>query len=208
MDERESDMDIVWRHLPTGLLQRLPFTASALFLGGLLWVGSLWLPAFQTLQGEVLGYWLFITGWMGFAVFQLGWYANPVMLLAVLLMNHRPKRASLMALAAIIMATQSFWLHALPSDSVKMEITGLASGFWLWYLSILLLGMGVLLGAEETRRAQKVQKQVKAALQQNEHKKTGADDKNPQAPVMSQESKMESQGESEIKPEIKSEIKP
>lgn len=186
-------MDIVWRYLPTGVLQRLPLTATALFLGGLLWVGSLWLPAFQTAQGDVLGYWLFITGWMGFAVFQLGWYANPVMLLAVLLMNNLPKRAALMALVAIIMATQSFWLHALPSDTVKMEITGLSMGFWLWYLSILCLGIGVMLGAEETRQEQKVRKQVQAALitseaeddvDSNSNKKTGADDKDRQAPVI------------------------
>lgn len=164
-------MDVVLRYLPLGLFQRfwrlaqrLPLTAMALFLGGLLWVGSLWLPAFHTSQGDVLGYWLFITGWMGFAVFQFGWYANLIMLLGVLLMNHLPKRASLMALAGIVMATQAFWLHALPSDSVKMEITGLAPGFWLWYLSMLLLGIGIMLGAEETRKMLKG------------HKKTGAED--------------------------------
>lgn len=177
-------MDVVLRYLP--LVQRLPLTAMALFLGGLLWVGSLWLPAFQTSQGEVLGYWLFITGWMGFAVFQFGWYANLVMLLGVLLMNHLPKRASLMALLGIVMATQAFWLHALPSDSVKMEITGLAPGFWLWYSSMLLLGVGIMLGAEETRKAQKIKAGVEATIREiTQEARDNTDDELLQTPVKS-----------------------
>lgn len=151
-------MDVVSRYLQSSAWQsvlRLPLAATALFLGGLLWVGSLWLPAFQTNQGEVLGYWLFITGWMGFAVFQFGWYANLVMLLGVLLMNHLPRRAALLALTGIVLATQSFWLHALPGDAVRMDITGLSAGFWLWYASMLLLGIGILLGVDEGRRTKK-----------------------------------------------------
>ncbi len=130
-------------------LSRLPIASPALFLGGLLWVAAFWLPVFETPERMIFGYWVFITGWMGVVVFQFAWYANLLMLMAVIMMYTAPVRATLLAAAGLLVATQAFWFNVLPGTVSSTEIVEQSLGFWFWYGSIFLLGLGVVFGSDE-----------------------------------------------------------
>lgn len=121
----------------------------SLFLGGLLWVFSLTQVAFYTTQGAVMGYWVLVTGWLGFALFQFAWYANLLQLLGVLLMQRTPNRAMALAVAAVLLAGQAFWFEEIPGQQANMQIVQLGAGFWLWYVSMVLITLGVIFGSGE-----------------------------------------------------------
>lgn len=125
----------------------------SLFLGGLLWVISLTLVVFHTNQGPVMGYWVLITGWLGFALFQFAWYANLLELLGVLLMQRHPNRAMLLAVIGVFVAGQAFWFDEIPGQRSNMQIVGLGAGFWLWYVSMVLITLGVVFGSGEGETA-------------------------------------------------------
>ncbi|WP_298609429.1 hypothetical protein [uncultured Thiothrix sp.] len=129
---------------------REPIAALALFIGGLAWIAAFWFPSFYTSQGPVEGYWVFATGWMGFAIFQFAWYANLLMLLGIILMYSSPLWGSSLAGFAVLVATQAFWFNSIPTGEVDLPILQLGQGFWCWYGSIVLLGLGVFLGSEQT----------------------------------------------------------
>lgn len=128
---------------------REPLSALALFAGGLAWIAAFWFPAFYTSQGAVEGYWVFATGWMGFAIFQFAWYANLFMLLGIALMHSSPLWGATFAGVGVLVATQAFWFSSLPTGEVDLPILQIGQGFWFWYGSILLLGVGVFLGSEQ-----------------------------------------------------------
>jgi hypothetical protein len=128
---------------------KIPLPAIALFLGGLLWVASLIQVAFYTTQGPVMGYWVFATGWLGFSLFQFAWYANLLILMAVLMMSHYPNRAMTMAVLAVLVGGHAFWFESIPSQGTTMHILRLGIGFWLWYASIILMALGVIFGINE-----------------------------------------------------------
>ncbi|MEZ5480286.1 MAG: hypothetical protein R3E95_23245 [Thiolinea sp.] len=130
-------------------LYRFPVASPALFLGGLLWIIACWLPVFETAQGHIAGYWVLISGWMGFAMFQFAWYANPLLLMAVILMYSAPLRATLLAALGLLLATQAFWFDALPGTVTATPIVGQGPGFWVWYGSLFLLALGVFWGSDE-----------------------------------------------------------
>lgn len=132
-------MKPVWTVLP----------GISLFLGGLLWVASLSQVVFYTAHAPLMGYWVFMTGWMGFAVFQFAWFANLLVLLAVLVMNTRPQRAMFYAVLAVLLAGQAFWFEAVPGEVADTPIRDLGLGFWLWYVSMVLMSLGVIFGAGE-----------------------------------------------------------
>lgn len=135
---------------------REPLSALALFAGGLAWIAAFWFPAFYTGQGAVEGYWVFITGWMGFAIFQFAWYANLFMLLGIGLMYSSPLWGSAFAGVGMLVATQAFWFNSIPTGEADMPILQIGQGFWCWYGSMILLGVGVFLGSEQ-REAEKNQ---------------------------------------------------
>lgn len=115
----------------------------ALFLGGLLWIAAFWLPVFETEQRDIAGYWVFLTGWMGFVVFQFAWYANLLLLIAVILMYSAPVKATLCAALGLLIATQAFWFDVLPETTNSIAIIARGPGFWLWYGGIFLMSVGV-----------------------------------------------------------------
>ena len=112
-------------------------------------MAAFWLPVFETPERTITGYWVFATGWMGFAMFQFAWYANLLMLMAVILMYSAPLRATLLAAAGLLVATQAFWFDILPGTATSTEIVGQGIGFWVWYASIFLLGIGVVFGSDD-----------------------------------------------------------
>lgn len=121
----------------------------SLFLGGLLWVISLSQVVFHTTEGVVMGYWVLLTGWMGFALFQFAWYANLLELLGVLLMQRYPNRAMVLVVVGVFLAGQAFWFEEIPGQYANMRIVQLGAGFWLWYASMVLITLGVIFGSGE-----------------------------------------------------------
>lgn len=115
----------------------------ALFLGGLLWIAAFWFPVFKTAEREIAGYWIFVSGWMGFVIFQFAWYANLLVLIAVILMYTAPVKATLFAALGLLVATQAFWFDVLPETTQSVAITAKGLGFWFWYAGIFLMSVGV-----------------------------------------------------------------
>ncbi|WP_162596683.1 hypothetical protein [Thiofilum flexile] len=123
-------------------------SAVILFLGGLCWVSSLWFPAFYTDTNTLMGYWVLISGWLGIITFQFGWFANLLIFLAVLWMYKYPIRATLVAAAAVLVATQAFWFVVMPGENENTNIIGQGLGFWLWYGSLIIICIGVIFGSD------------------------------------------------------------
>lgn len=123
---------------------RIAWPAVALFLGGLLWVLSLTQVVFYTSEDNVMGIWVLLTGWMGFAMFQFAWYANLLALLGLLLMYRQPNRAMALAVAAVLLAGQAFWFDTIPNETSSVPVLDLGLGFWFWYASMVLITLGII----------------------------------------------------------------
>jgi hypothetical protein len=127
----------------------LSLPGLSLFLGGLLWVMSFTQVTFYTNHGVVMGYWVAVTGRLGFGLFQFAWYANLLELLGVLLMSRYPNRAMVVVVLGVLLAGQAFWFTEIPGQDVNMRIIDLGIGFWMWYASIVLITLGVIFGPTE-----------------------------------------------------------
>nr|CAA6807390.1 MAG: Unknown protein [uncultured Thiotrichaceae bacterium] len=123
--------------------KHISVASVTLFLGGLLWIAAFWFPVFETADREIAGYWVFVSGWMGFVVFQFAWYANLLLLIAVILMYSAPVRATIFAALGLLLATQAFWFDVLPETTQSVAITAKGLGFWFWYAGIFLMSVGV-----------------------------------------------------------------
>jgi len=79
--------------------------------------------------------WVLITGWLGFVIFQFAWFANPLSLLAVLIMNKRPVVALLLCVLAVVLASTGFVFHEIPAakGAEKIFIKEYGLGFYFWY---------------------------------------------------------------------------
>ena len=115
---------------------------TALFL----FASSLMLTSLFTSGDDIRGYWLLIMGWAGLIIFQFSWFANPINLLALLLLQQQPKLALLLSFVALIFASQSFFLSEIPTGirHGKIFIKEFGLGFYLWYLSQSLFFLGIL----------------------------------------------------------------
>ena len=121
-----------------------------LFLGLLSFVTSLFLPSFFTSDGDIIGGWVFIMGWMGIVVFQFAWYANPLSILAFLISESRPRISLLLSLLALVVASHAFVFNEIPTGLTtgihqeKLFIKELGIGFYCWYLSQAFFLLGLL----------------------------------------------------------------
>ncbi len=115
-----------------------------LFLSLLSFVTSLFLLTFFTSDGDIIGGWVFVLGWMGIVVFQFAWYANPLNILALLIFESRPRISVLLSLLALVIASEAFTFKEIPTGLFtgihpeKMFIKELGLGFYSWYLSQIL----------------------------------------------------------------------
>lgn len=98
---------------------------------------SLFCSAFYTNNEILKGYWILSLGWLGLFFFQLAWLANPLNLIAILLIKQNPFVSFLLSGLALLLATQSFLLFELPTgiQQEKIFIKELGGGFYLWYLA-------------------------------------------------------------------------
>ncbi len=121
-------------HHPQDLLL---ITKVSIFTALFLFALSLMLTSIFTSGEDVQGYWILLMGWAGLLIFQFSWFANPINLLALLLLQQQPKMALLLSSFAFIFASQSFLLSEIPTgiSHGKIFIKELGLGFYLWYLA-------------------------------------------------------------------------
>ncbi|MCK5902741.1 MAG: hypothetical protein KAG28_06280 [Cocleimonas sp.] len=126
---------------------------------------SLFEPVFVTEERVIEGYWILAMGWLGFLIFQFAWYANLLSFLSILLMSTRAGTAFILALLALLLATESFLFDEIPSGSSEKSIAIIDNdiGLYLWigahcavlYAAILMLIRQKMLEHEERLEALK-----------------------------------------------------
>jgi len=108
-----------------------------LYAGIAIFVVSLFFNVFFTNTNDVSGIWVLLTGWLGFIVFQFAWFANPLSILAILLMKQRPLVSLLLIILAVILASEMFLFNEIPAASGddKIYIKEFGLGAYTWYAS-------------------------------------------------------------------------
>ena len=93
--------------------------------------------AYITTQQPIQGFWIFLTGWMGFLMFQFAWYANPLTALSLLLLRKHPWWALLSSALALLCMSQAFFFYEIPIDTSGQTIPIVARGlgFYCWVAS-------------------------------------------------------------------------
>jgi len=114
---------------------------AAYFLAAVLFLLSLFLPAFITQSQDVYGYWVLAMGWLGFITFQFAWYALPLAIIAIRVSARKPQFALLLAVFAILVASEAFLFKKVPFDNSE-EVIDIGLGFYLWYMSFILVAGG------------------------------------------------------------------
>jgi hypothetical protein len=128
---------------------------SFIFAGVLFFTLSLLLTSLFTSSDDIQGIWILLIGWMGLIIFQLSWFANPLNLLALLLVSKRPTLALLLSILAVFLASQTLSLSEIPIglNNEKIHIKEMGLGFYFWYLSQGLFLTGIAI--EAFKQAQK-----------------------------------------------------
>ena len=93
---------------------------------------------YTTDEQGIQGYWIFLTGWLGFTFFQFAWYANPLTVLSLLLMRSKPWWALLSSALALLCMSQAFLFYEIPADAKGNAITIISrgAGFYCWIAAI------------------------------------------------------------------------
>lgn len=124
-----------------------PITRLIIYAGIAFFILSLLFISFFTSGEDIKGIWLFLIGWMGLIIFQFSWFANPLNLLALLLISHRPYLALALSILAFILASQALIFSEIPIgiNHEKIFIKELGLGFYFWYLAqgLFLFGIAV-----------------------------------------------------------------
>ena len=124
---------------PAGSLNHIPLLnrirTSLLVAAISCFILSLFNTVFFTSAGDISGFWVLLTGWLGFVIFQFAWFANPLNFLAVLMMKRRPLFAFLLSIVAVFLTTESFVFSEIPaaSGSAKIFIREFGLGFYFWH---------------------------------------------------------------------------
>ncbi len=129
-------------------------TVKLLIIVGLICFSlSLYQVALFTSGDDLYGVWILLIGWIGLVIFQLSWLANPLNLLALLLLSTKPKLSLLLTLIAFLLASQTFYFAEIPVglNQEKIYIKELGLGFYLWYIANGLFVIAALIEALRTR---------------------------------------------------------
>ncbi len=126
----------------------LNMISSGLFYAAIFsFVVSLFFTVFFTTGKDISGFWVLITGWLGFVIFQFAWFANPLGLLAILILKKRPVVALILCTLAVALATMGFMFYEIPTlkGAEKIFIKEYGLGFYFWYAAQWLLLYSVIL---------------------------------------------------------------
>lgn len=105
-----------------------------------LWFTSLFLVGFVD-QGVSpwLGAQIFELGWLGLVVICAAWYANPVFLLSILILATNAKAPRLLAVAAVLLALDTFRFANMPPNPNAPNIYAYGTGAVLWFAALLMV---------------------------------------------------------------------
>ncbi len=98
----------------------------------------------------MIGFNLLFIGWMAVFYGQFGWFANPLLALAMLLFLFKRWLVTLILVIltlAVAANTLTLYEQALPADEAgtnTMELVGLGVGFYLWIASMAIIGLGAI----------------------------------------------------------------
>lgn len=126
------------KHHNNALTYVIFFIAAGCFLA------SLFFPVFLVQAQDIDGYWVLFLGWLGFLFFQFAWYAAPLMLVAIYTSAQSPRFALLLAIVAVVVASEAFLFTEIPLRESQQQIFGFGLGFYLWYVSFYIAALGVL----------------------------------------------------------------
>jgi hypothetical protein len=89
---------------------------------------------YTTKEQAIQGYWIFLTGWLGFLFFQFAWFANPLTVLSLFLMRKKPWWALFSSGLALLCMSQAFLFYEIPADAKgnTIEIISRGTGFYCW----------------------------------------------------------------------------
>ena len=126
------------------MTERLRKTLVAAFM--LPWMASLFLPTLRTNDADWdSGWWLLASGWLGLLIGQVAWLANPLLLLAAVLLLRGRARISLLLIGGALLL---LWLQMAMTGSLVDNEGGIAhaierryAGYWLWMAAV---GLGAL----------------------------------------------------------------
>ena len=120
-----------------------------IFIGVFFYLLSLPLVSLFTSGEDIQGFWMLLIGWMGIVILQLSWFANPLNLLALLLLTRRPLLALFLSLIAFLLASQAFGFSEIPAglNHEKLFVKDMGLGFYFWYISHVLFLIGILIEA-------------------------------------------------------------
>lgn len=89
----------------------------------------------------------FLTGWLGIYGAGVSWAANPCLIFAWVKMVKRPKQAAIASSMALLLALLFLAFKRIMIDEAGHmgDITGLASGYYLWVSSMFVSFVGALI---------------------------------------------------------------
>lgn len=114
---------------------------AAYFLAAVLFLLSLFIPAFITQSQDIYGYWVLAMGWLGFITFQFAWYALPLAIISIRVSARKPQFSLLISVFAILVASEAFLFKKVPFANSE-EVIDVGLGFYLWYMSFILVAAG------------------------------------------------------------------
>ena len=131
---------------------RKPFVAAFV----LLWLASLFLPTLRTNGADWdPGWWLLASGWLGLLIGQLAWLANPLLVLAAVLLLKGSGRTALGIVGGVLLL---LWLQMALTGSLVDNEGGIAhpierryTGYWLWMAAVGLAGVTSVVAALGSR---------------------------------------------------------
>ena len=130
-------------------------TVILVSLGLSFFFSSLLLTVFFTTGDNIQGFWVLLIGWMGILIFQFSWLANPLNLLALLLLKKHPYISALLTTVALLLATQTFYFFEIPIGlkDKKIFIKELGLGFYLWYAAQIIFMVAIYFEAYKNKKA-------------------------------------------------------
>lgn len=133
-------------------LRFVPYALALLAAG--MYIAACLLPALDTYQpgyeGRQYGWELLVWGWIR-ANQTLGWFANPFLFAAwLLILFKRPRAALFTSGAVIVFGLTTFGLHEYESISFvaseRVLVTGYGAGFYLWFGALVLTALAAICG--------------------------------------------------------------
>lgn len=120
------------RDIKTSIFRGL--TILLLLIAAVLFLLSMADTALITSQQAIKGYWVLLTGWMGFVIFQFAWFANPLILLSLMLFRRKTGWALVASTLALICSSQAFLFADIPVDTSgkSIEVLSRGNGFYYW----------------------------------------------------------------------------